>query len=83
MDLRNEFQEVYDEVVMPLKNYSGRTNTIPGMMNYAKIYGDVMMEWATKVNAIGDKYPDLKEEGLKLAHEFQNKLVKEFGPGKS
>lgn len=83
-DFRFELDQIYDEVTTPLRNHRGRTNTLLGMRDYIKLMGEVMVNFADRMNekctSIVNLNPDKKQEVIAYLTELKNKLIRTYKP---
>jgi len=84
MENKRILNALYDEIVAPLENYTDKTNTVDGMMSYAIIFHEVIINFTEKMNKnyveMISKSPDKKEEINDYITELHNKLISTYKP---
>ncbi len=86
MSYKEQMDTAYNQAVIPLDNFSQRTNTISGMLNYMKVFGPAVTDLASKVNEIYKDVqintPELKSEAHDYGVSLHNKLMSTYKPQK-
>lgn len=85
MNYKQEIESSYQRIIQPLENYSGKpSNTISGMVEYMKVFGEVFNDFAVTMNEHHAKavnlYPEKQKEIEDLIHEKKNQLVSTYKP---
>ncbi|MCB0284832.1 MAG: hypothetical protein KDF60_19795 [Calditrichaeota bacterium] len=85
MDFKERLDSIYNDVVQPLENYSGKkSNTVTGMIEYMTVLGDVATDFAEKMNkehqSLIESNPELKEDIESYILSLKNKMVETYKP---